>query len=215
MRRGTAGKNSAGRWASRTARLEARRRVLTPSPTLTRAGSIGFAAGSSAWYARSRATFPGEAIAILIGSSFPRPCWCKPRSRPSCPYFERFLERFPTLCGPGGGGGGRGAQGVGGPGILSEGPAAARGREAGRGGRTTGRFPTIPRPFARCPAWVATSPGRFSPSHSTVPPRSSRRTPSAVLARWLAWRGDLNASSTRARLWQAAERLVPAKGREC
>jgi A/G-specific adenine glycosylase len=33
-----------------------------------------------------------------------------------------------------------------------------------------------------------------------------------VLARWLAWRGDLKASATQARLWQAAERLVPPVG---
>jgi A/G-specific adenine glycosylase len=33
-----------------------------------------------------------------------------------------------------------------------------------------------------------------------------------VLARLLAWRGDLKASATRARLWEAAERLVPPRG---
>jgi A/G-specific adenine glycosylase len=33
-----------------------------------------------------------------------------------------------------------------------------------------------------------------------------------VLARWLAWDGELAASATQARLWQAAERLVPPKG---
>jgi len=33
-----------------------------------------------------------------------------------------------------------------------------------------------------------------------------------VLARWLAWRGDLKASTTRSRLWEAAGRLVPPEG---
>jgi A/G-specific adenine glycosylase len=33
-----------------------------------------------------------------------------------------------------------------------------------------------------------------------------------VLARWLAWREDLKATASQARLWQAAERLVPATG---
>ena len=33
-----------------------------------------------------------------------------------------------------------------------------------------------------------------------------------VLARWLAWRGDLKASATQARLWEAAGRLVPPVG---
>src|SRR5262245_22816133 len=33
-----------------------------------------------------------------------------------------------------------------------------------------------------------------------------------VLARWLAWRGDLRSSSTQKRLWEAAERLVPPEG---
>jgi A/G-specific adenine glycosylase len=33
-----------------------------------------------------------------------------------------------------------------------------------------------------------------------------------VLARWLAWRGDLKAASTQARLWEAAARLVPPHG---
>jgi A/G-specific adenine glycosylase len=30
-----------------------------------------------------------------------------------------------------------------------------------------------------------------------------------VFARWLAWRGDLKASATQSRLWEAASRLVP------
>ncbi len=33
-----------------------------------------------------------------------------------------------------------------------------------------------------------------------------------VLARWLAWRGDLKASASQARFWEAAERLVPPVG---
>src|SRR5262249_6632238 len=33
-----------------------------------------------------------------------------------------------------------------------------------------------------------------------------------VLARLLAWRADLNAPATRARLWEAAGRLVPPQG---
>jgi A/G-specific adenine glycosylase len=33
-----------------------------------------------------------------------------------------------------------------------------------------------------------------------------------VLARWLAWHGDLKLSASQARLWQAAERLVPSRG---
>jgi A/G-specific adenine glycosylase len=33
-----------------------------------------------------------------------------------------------------------------------------------------------------------------------------------VLARWLAWREDLRTSTSQARLWRAAERLVPAHG---
>ncbi len=33
-----------------------------------------------------------------------------------------------------------------------------------------------------------------------------------VLARWLAWRDDLKSSRSQARLWEAAERLVPLEG---
>jgi len=33
-----------------------------------------------------------------------------------------------------------------------------------------------------------------------------------VLARWLAWRGDLKSSSSQNRLWEAAARLVPPQG---
>lgn len=33
-----------------------------------------------------------------------------------------------------------------------------------------------------------------------------------VLARWLAWGGDLKSSATQARLWEAAGRLVPSEG---
>ncbi len=33
-----------------------------------------------------------------------------------------------------------------------------------------------------------------------------------VLARWLAWKGDLKASATQKRFWEAAERLVPPVG---
>jgi A/G-specific adenine glycosylase len=33
-----------------------------------------------------------------------------------------------------------------------------------------------------------------------------------VLARWLAWRGDIASARTRSRLWEAAERLTPPEG---
>ena len=95
------------------------------------------------------------------------------------PYFERFLARFPTVDGPGRGRRGRRPQGLGGPGLLPEGPPAPGGGPGDRRATTAASSPTTPRRSGPCRASAGTSPGRSSRSPSTAPRRSSRRTPSA------------------------------------
>ena len=73
---------------------------------------------------------------------------------------------------------------------------------------------TIPNDPAAVRAYLASaviSPGRSCPSRSIGRSRSSKPTPSRILARLLALKGDVKSSATRERLWEAAERLVPLR----
>ena len=127
------------------------------------------------------------------------------------PYFERFLRRFPDVKALAEADEGevlKAWEGLGYYRRARQLHAAARMIVEEYGG-------VMPRDQARVralPGSVDTWPGRSSPSPSTSPSRSSRRTSSAVLARLLAWPEELKAAATQARLWQAAERLVPPRG---
>ena len=127
------------------------------------------------------------------------------------PYFERFLARFPTIA------------------TLAEADEAdvlkaweglgyyRRARQlhaAARAvmGRHGGAFPDDPEAVRALPGvgrYIAGAILSFAfDRQAPIVEANTQR----VLARWLAWRGDLKTSATQARLWEAAGRLVPAMG---
>ena len=128
------------------------------------------------------------------------------------PYFERFLARFPTVAALAAADEAevlKAWEGLGYYRRARQLHAAARAIVA-RPRR--GRSPTTPRRSGPCRGSGGTSPGRSSRSPSTGPAPIVEANTQRVLARWLAWRGDLKASATQARLWEAAGRLVPPSG---
>ena len=126
------------------------------------------------------------------------------------PYFERFIGRYPDVAAAGRRGSRRGVEGMGGSGLLPEGPAASCGGASDRLQARRNDSPRIPRRSGHSRASAATSPAPSSRLPSISPSRSSRQTVSAF------WRGswplrqNLKMAPARERLWQAAERLVPA-----
>ena len=127
------------------------------------------------------------------------------------PYFERFVARFPTaealavadesvvL---------KAWEGLGYYRRARQLQAAARALVADHGGRV----PDDPEAIRRLPgvgpyiagAVLSIAFGRPEP----ILEANSQR----VLARWLAWPGDVRASASQSRLWEAATRLVPPEG---
>ncbi len=127
------------------------------------------------------------------------------------PYFERFLRRFPTV----------GAladadeaevlkawEGLGYYRRARQLHAAARAivREHG------GAFPDDPEAIRALPGvgrYIAGAILSFAFDRpAPIVEANTRR----VLSRWLAWREDLATARSQARLWEAAERLVPPRG---
>ena len=127
------------------------------------------------------------------------------------PYFERFLTQFPTVR------------------ALAEADEATvlkaweglgyyrRARQLHAAARAVvsihgGDFPTDPDAIRALPGVGRYIAGAILSFAFDQPAPIVEANTQRVLARWLAWRGDLKASRTQARLWEAAERLVPSPG---
>lgn len=124
------------------------------------------------------------------------------------PYFERFLARFPTVE------------------ILAKADEAdvlkmweglgyyRRARQLHSAaqvviGRHGGVFPDDPEAIRALPGVGRYIAGAVLSFAFDRPAPILEANTQRVLARWLAWRGDVKAPATQARLWEAAERLVP------
>ena len=97
-------------------------------------------------------------------------------------------------------------------GLLPEGPPTSGRRAVDNGRPRAGPSLMTPRRSKPCRGSVATSPARSSRSPSTVPRPIVEANTQRVLARWLVWEEDLKSSRSQARLWEAAERMVPQEG---
>ena len=128
------------------------------------------------------------------------------------PYFARFLARFPTS--------GRWPrptraevlkawEGLGYYRRARQLHAAARAIVADHGGT----FPDDPEAIRALPGVGRYIAGAILSFAFDRPAPIVEANTQRVLARWLAWREDLQADAVQARLWQAAGRLVPADGR--
>src|SRR4051794_31592807 len=127
------------------------------------------------------------------------------------PYFERFLARFPDVR------------------ALAEADEAEvlkvweglgyyrRARQLHAAARAIvdahgGAFPDDPEAIRALPGVGRYIAGAILSFAFDRPAPIVEANTQRVLARWLAWRQDLKASASQARLWRAAERLVPATG---
>jgi A/G-specific adenine glycosylase len=127
------------------------------------------------------------------------------------PYYERFLARFPTV-----------------QALAEADPAEVlklweglgyyrRARQLQAAARAIveehgGSFPDDPERIRALPGvgrYIAGALLSFAFDRpAPIVEANTRR----VLARWLAWGEDLNSAASQARLWQAAERVVPPRG---
>lgn len=127
------------------------------------------------------------------------------------PYFERFLHQFPTVQ------------------ALAEADETAvlkaweglgyyrRARQLHAAARAVvaqhgGSFPGDPDAIRALPGVGRYIAGAILSFAFDQPAPIVEANTQRVLTRWLAWREDLKSSRTQARLWQAAERLVPSQG---
>ncbi|WP_435017773.1 A/G-specific adenine glycosylase [Tundrisphaera sp. TA3] len=127
------------------------------------------------------------------------------------PYFARFLARFPDLQSLAEADEAdvlKAWEGLGYYRRARQLHAAARAIQQGHGGV----FPSDPDELLALPGvgrYIAGAVLSFSFDRAApIVEANTQR----VLARWLAWEGDLKASATQARLWEAAGRLVPQTG---
>lgn len=127
------------------------------------------------------------------------------------PYFERFLSRFPTIQALADADETEVLKAWEGLGYYRRARllhAAARAVATEHGGV----FPTSPDAIRALPGvgrYIAGAIRSFAFDQSApIVEANTQR----VLARWLTWREDLKSSRSQARLWEAAERLVPAQG---
>ncbi len=127
------------------------------------------------------------------------------------PYFERFIERFPTVQALAAADEGevlKAWEGLGYYRRARQLHAAARlvasrhGGEFPREAAVLRELPGVGRYIAGAVASIA-----FDRPEAILEANTQR-----VLARWLAWRGPLSASESQSRLWRAAERFVPDRG---
>jgi A/G-specific adenine glycosylase len=127
------------------------------------------------------------------------------------PYYERFLRRFPDV------------------GALAEAEEAdvlkaweglgyyRRARQLHAAAKTIveahgGAMPRDPARVRALPGVGRYMAGAILSFAFDLPEPIVEANTQRVLARLLAWRGELKASATQARLWQAAGRLVPSQG---
>jgi A/G-specific adenine glycosylase len=127
------------------------------------------------------------------------------------PFYERFLGRFPTvevLAEAGEAEVLKAWEGLGYYRRARQLHAAARAIVAEHGGVV----PDDPEALRALPGvgrYIAGAIRSFAFDHAApIVEANTQR----VLARWLAWRAELKSSASSARLWQAAERLVPPRG---
>jgi len=127
------------------------------------------------------------------------------------PYFHRFLERFPTV-----------------EALASADEAAVlkaweglgyyrRARQLHKAARAvvaehSGVFPTDPEDIRALPGVGRYIAGAIRSFAFDQPAPIVEANTQRVLSRWLAWREDLKSKESQTRLWEAAERLVPAHG---
>jgi A/G-specific adenine glycosylase len=127
------------------------------------------------------------------------------------PYFERFLRRFPSVA------------------ALAEAAEAEvlkaweglgyyrRARQLHAAARAVARehggvIPDDPEALRALPGVGRYIAGAVRSFAFDRPAPILEANTQRVLARWLVWREDLKSSRSQARLWQAAERLVPSEG---
>jgi A/G-specific adenine glycosylase len=163
------------------------------------------------WYARSRRDLPWRAdrdpYRILVSEMM----LVQTTVTAVVPFFERFLRRFPTLEALAAADEADVLKAWEGLGYYRR---ARQLQEAARAvvERHGGVFPDDPEAVRALPGV-----GRYI-AGALLSFAFDRRAPileantQRVLARWLAWRGDLKTSASQARLWEAAERLVPDSG---
>jgi A/G-specific adenine glycosylase len=127
------------------------------------------------------------------------------------PYFERFLVRFPTVEALAGAGEAevlKAWEGLGYYRRARQLHAAARAVVERHGGV----FPDDPDALQALPGVGRYIAGALLSFAFDRPAPIIEANTQRVLARWLAWKGDLKAAATQERLWEAAGRLVPPSG---
>jgi A/G-specific adenine glycosylase len=168
-------------------------------------------AGLAAWYEGARRDLPwrsdSDPYRILVSEMM----LVQTTVTAVIPYFERFLKRFPTLASLA-----RAEEadvikaweGLGYYRRARQLHAAARAIVERHGGSIPNDFEAL-RALPGVGRYIAGAVLSFA-FDRPVPILEANT--QRVLARWLAWRGDLKSSSTQARLWEAAARLAPAVG---
>lgn len=127
------------------------------------------------------------------------------------PYFERFLKRFPTVAALAAADDAevlKAWEGLGYYRRARQLHAAARAVVAEYGGE----IPDDPEAVRALPGVGRYIAGAILSFAFDRPAPIVEANTQRVLVRWLAWTGELKSSATQARLWEAAERLVPAEG---
>ncbi len=127
------------------------------------------------------------------------------------PYFERFLARFPTIAALAAAEEGdvlKAWEGLGYYRRARQLHAAARAVVRDHGGAIPADADAI-RKLPGVGPYIAGAVRSFA---FDLPAPILEANTQRVVARWLAWPDDLKSAASQARLWQAAERLVPQKG---
>ncbi|WP_406695073.1 A/G-specific adenine glycosylase [Singulisphaera sp. Ch08] len=127
------------------------------------------------------------------------------------PYFERFLNQFPTIQALAVADEAevlKAWEGLGYYRRARQLHAAARAVVTEHGGT----FPTTPDTIRALPGVGRYIAGAILSFAFDQPAPIVEANTQRVLSRWLAWREDLKSSRSQARLWEAAERLVPSQG---
>jgi A/G-specific adenine glycosylase len=163
------------------------------------------------WYGRARRDLPWRAdrdpYRILVSEVM----LVQTTVAAVVPYFERFLRRFPTVEALAAADEAevlKAWEGLGYYRRARQLHAAARAVVERHGGD----FPDDPEAVRALPGVGRYIAGAVLSIAFDRPAPIVEANTQRVLARWLAWRGDLKASAAQGRLWRAAERLVPPSG---
>ncbi len=165
----------------------------------------------AAWYAEARRDLPWRAdrdpYRILVSETM----LVQTTVAAVIPYFERFLTRFPTLADLASADEAdvvKAWEGLGYYRRARQLHAAAKAVVRDHGGI----LPDDPDAVRALPGVGRYIAGAILSFAFDRPAPIVEANTQRVLARWLAWRGDLKASATQARLWDASARLVPPVG---